>query len=67
MPLSIDLSMEVCLTKKDIYRIEGFSFYSIFLPFNRFFSPSLAILAPMPRMYFRVVRNDDLRVGEITR
>ena len=62
--------------EKDIeHRIEGFSFYPICFPFNGFFpfSPSslaldrTAILATMPRMYFRVVRNDDLRVGEITR
>ena len=50
--------------EKDIeHRIEGFSFYPIFFPFNGFFpfSPSslaldrTAILATMPRMYFRVV------------
>ena len=54
-------------------RIEGFSFYPIFFPFNVFFLFSqsslalerTAILATMPRLYFRIVRNDDLRLGEI--
>ena len=47
----------------------------VFFPFTVFFflfSHSFlaldrtAILATLPRMYFRVVLNDDLRAGEIT-
>ena len=47
----------------------------VFFPFSPSGEALLALLAldrtaiheTMPRMYFRVVRNDDLRVGEITR
>ena len=64
------------LMEKDIeLRIEGFSFYPIFffhlMLFFLFSPPSLsldriAILATMPRIHFRVARNDDHRVSEIT-